>query len=59
VSAKEIVNPSLYQMNKKKSEYASSHSIVCFDHLRMRMSDLPLMAYESKKISEIIPSDPQ
>jgi ribonuclease BN (tRNA processing enzyme) len=59
ISAKEIVNPSLYQLDDKKNEYASNHTIVCFDHLKMRMSDLPLLAYESKKMCEIFPSDSQ
>ena len=59
VSAKEIVNATMYKMQKEKWEYAEKHSIVCFDHLRMRMSELPLMVYQSRKICEIFPSDSQ
>lgn len=51
VSAKEIVNPSLYKLDPRKMDYALRHSVVCFDHLRMRMSELPLLAVESRRIS--------
>lgn len=33
--------------------------MVCFDHLRMRMSELPLLTYQSRRICEIFPSDSQ
>lgn len=57
ISAKEIVDPSLYKLNEQKRAYASNHSIVCFDHLQMRVSQLPLAVYQSKKICEIFPTD--
>ena len=51
ISAKEIVNPSIYKLDQKKRDYAINHSVVCFDHLNMRMSQLPAMSYQSRKIS--------
>lgn len=56
-SAKEIVEPTQYKLFAKKYDYALNHTIVCFDHMQMRLSETPKLPHISRAIASIIPNE--
>jgi hypothetical protein len=56
-SAKDIVEPALYKTNEAKYDYTMNHTIVCFDHMQMRLSETPKLPQISRAIASMIPSE--
>ncbi len=51
------MEPALYKLNEAKYEYTMNHTIVCFDHMQMRLSETPKLSQISRAIAAMIPSE--
>jgi hypothetical protein len=47
----------MYKLKKKKQDYAEKHTIVCFDHFELKVSDAHIMPYYSRGVANAIPKD--
>jgi hypothetical protein len=44
-------------MDEIKYNYALNHTIVCFDHMQMKLSETPTLPFISRAIAAMIPVD--